>query len=232
MADNYYDGTGVLVLDTVTPIIQALFGGLRLDADYPGNGQAYIARIYEGGDAFWDDIRDNLDQLAEGLGLPPAKEAGDGIAPVLRRWATHFGVENHERLNQLIGHHDFEDTADLESLFLIATCFDDGHGLKAIALEAAWHCSKPRLFEFGGEGLFISREVAVYGSSGLVQELGNELREALVAGKLEDAAATLLSEVNDLLAGIAGDTTRQWLQDRLAHKLLEKSGPPSSPSTA
>lgn len=31
MAQNYYDATGTLVLDKVTPIIKALFGGFNLD---------------------------------------------------------------------------------------------------------------------------------------------------------------------------------------------------------
>lgn len=50
MANNYYDATGVLVLERVTPVITTLFGAFNLDADYPGNGQAYIARIAESND--------------------------------------------------------------------------------------------------------------------------------------------------------------------------------------
>lgn len=45
MANNHYEATGVLVLDRVTPVIRALFGGFQLDADYPGNGDAYIALV-------------------------------------------------------------------------------------------------------------------------------------------------------------------------------------------
>ena len=32
MANNYYEATGVLVLDRVTPVIQALFGAFALAA--------------------------------------------------------------------------------------------------------------------------------------------------------------------------------------------------------
>ena len=45
MANNYYEATGVLVLDRVTPVIQALFSAFALDESHPGNGQAYIAQI-------------------------------------------------------------------------------------------------------------------------------------------------------------------------------------------
>jgi len=228
MANNYHDATGVLILDKVTPIIQALFGGMNLDDNHPGSGEAYIARISEGGDAIWDDIRDNLAQLADGLGLPLQAEGTSSVSAVLRRWAVHFGVQNHEQLNQLIEHHDFEDTADLEALFLIATCFDEGHGLKAIVLEAAWHCDKPRLFEFGGEGIFISREVVVYGSSTRILELGGDIRNALVVGKLEDAVAALASDVGNLLAGISDEATRAVLRTKLAAKLQEQSAFPSN----
>jgi hypothetical protein len=42
-------------------------------------------------------------------------------------------------------------------LFLIATRFDDGHHLTAIQFEGCWYCSKPRLFEFGGNGCYLGR---------------------------------------------------------------------------
>ena len=31
MSNNYYDATGVLVLDRITPVMTALFGGFNLD---------------------------------------------------------------------------------------------------------------------------------------------------------------------------------------------------------
>ena len=39
MANTYFDATGVLVLDRVTPVITTLFGGFKLDEAYPGNGE-------------------------------------------------------------------------------------------------------------------------------------------------------------------------------------------------
>lgn len=64
MANNYYDATGVLLLDRVTPVITALFDGFNLDEAYPGHGEAYVARISEDNDPQWDAIRDNLAELA------------------------------------------------------------------------------------------------------------------------------------------------------------------------
>lgn len=48
MANNYYEATGVLILDEVTPVITALFDAFNLDPDFPGNGQAYIASNPDG----------------------------------------------------------------------------------------------------------------------------------------------------------------------------------------
>ncbi|BGD46986.1 TPA: hypothetical protein ACSQFP_003713 [Pseudomonas aeruginosa] len=56
MANNYYEGTGVLVLNRVTPVIKALFGAFALDENHPGNGQAYIAQIAETNDPRWTDV--------------------------------------------------------------------------------------------------------------------------------------------------------------------------------
>src|SRR3546814_10790690 len=40
MANHYCEGTGVLVLERVTPVIKALFGAFALDQNYPGNGRS------------------------------------------------------------------------------------------------------------------------------------------------------------------------------------------------
>ena len=70
MANNYYEATGVLVLDRVTPVIQALFGAFALDESHPGNGQAYIAQIAETTNPQWPDVLDGLEDLATQLGIP------------------------------------------------------------------------------------------------------------------------------------------------------------------
>lgn len=220
MANNYYDATGVLILDRVTPVITALFGAFRLDATFPGDGEVYIARLSESDDPQWDDVLDGLVKLAKTLEL--SLPAGDelGMQAVLRALTKHFRADNREDLDQLIEHHSFEDTADSEDLFLIATCFDDGHGLAAIKLEGAWHCDKPRLFEFGGEGVFISREIVLYGTSSLALELGNGLREALLEGNLDDAANWLTRDLNRLLSGIRDGDLREAVRRKLARKLI------------
>lgn len=216
MANNYYDATGVLVLDKVTPVITALFGAFKLDADTPGNGEAYIARISEANDPQWDDVLEGLADLAATNGLDlPDRIDGSPIADILHLLATHFDVDDDEELENLIDHQSFEDSADLQALFLIATRFDDGHNLQEIRFEGCWYCSKPRLFNFGGDGSFISREFSVFGASGHVLYVGNRVRQALLIQDLETAANEIFIETRRLLAGISDEAQRQQLQQRL-----------------
>lgn len=219
MANNYYDATGVLVLDQVTPVITALFGGLKLDPSYPGNGEVYIAHIAEESGAHWDDVRDSLIAVARSLGLFPPGEDASAMEDVLDVLSRHFGSDQDEELQHLIEHHRFEDGADLDALFLIATGFNDGHNLSEIRFEGCWHCDKHRLFEFGGDGSFISREFSVFGASGHVLYVGNRIRQALLIQDLESAANELLREARRLLDGIGDETQRQQLQHRLAEQL-------------
>ncbi len=225
MANNYHDATGVLVLDRVTPVITALFGAFNLDESYPGNGEAYIARISESNDPQWSDVLDGLVDLAARLDLPVPDDEDLSIEPVLEMLAKHFGADENTDLQNLLEHHTFDDSADLEALLLIASCFDDGHNLAAIRFEGCWHCSKPRLFEFGGHGCFLSREVTLYGDSSHAMDLGQDLRKALQAGDLDAAAARLALEVVALLAGIHDERTRESLRLRLTERLLTNAAP-------
>ncbi|ASD11638.1 hypothetical protein [Pseudomonas aeruginosa] len=219
MANNYYDATGVLVLNKVTPVITALFGGMKLDPSYPGNGQVYIALISEESGGHWHDVRDKLIELAQSLGLFTTSEGAPSMDDVLDVLARHFGADQDEELQHLIEYHSFEDDVDLSALFVIATRLDDGHGLKEIRFEGCWHCSKPRLFNFGGDGCFISREFSVFGASGHVLYVGNRIRQALLIQELESAANELLAETRRLISGVGDEAQREQLQHRLAEML-------------
>jgi hypothetical protein len=231
MANNYYDATGVLVLDRVTPVISALFGRFRLDPTYPGDGKAYIVRISESHVPQWKDVLLDLIALAAELDLPvPSNdcEAGDdgtdgtddddapSLSVVLDLLASHFGAQQNTELLNLIEHAAFEDDADLDALFLIATCFDDGHKLVAIEFEGCWHCSKPRLFEFGGAGLFLSRELSLFRGSSTAMQLGQALRTAIVANDPAAAATLIAKEAQGVLDAISDYHFRARVADRVA----------------
>jgi len=106
-------------------------------------------------------------------------------------------------------------------LFLIATRFDDGHHLTAIQFEGCWYCSKPRLFEFGGNGCYLSRAVRVISSSSQALQLGDQLRKAIVAADIEEASALLALETINLLAGVSDEPFRMNLRRRVAERLAQ-----------
>ncbi|HCF1530120.1 TPA: hypothetical protein ACRL9G_002090 [Pseudomonas aeruginosa] len=221
MANNYYEGTGVLVLERVTPVIKALFGAFALDASHPGNGQAYIAQIAKTNDPRWTDVLDGLEDLAAQIGILMPDDEELSIPPLLERLAAHFGAEQDGELENLIEHHKFEDSADLEALLLISSCFDDGHHLSAIQFEGCWYSSRPRLFEFGGDGCYLSREVQVFRTSSQALQLGDQLRKTILAADIEEASALIALEAANLLAGINDEQFRLTVRHRVAERLAQ-----------
>ncbi|HHK9608370.1 hypothetical protein UXO16_20105 [Enterobacter hormaechei] len=221
MANNYYEATGVLSLEHVTPVITALFGAFNLDASYPGNGRAFIARIAETNDPQWDDVLERLTALAAQLGISPNSEAESTIEVVLENLARYFQADQDEDFENLIEHHPFEGDADLEALFFIASRFNDGHNLVAIQFEGCWYCSAPRLFEFVGHACFISREVNLFRNSTQALKLGTDLHKALREGDLTEATTCITLEMAGLLAGIQDPNIRRILRQRIAECLLQ-----------
>lgn len=219
MPNHYFEGTGVLVLERVTPVIKALFSPFSLDETFPGIGQAYIARDAECTDPQWSDLFGRLEDLAAQLGVAMPEGSDPSIPPVLERLAEYFGASHDEELANLIEHHSFEHNAELDALLLIATCFDDGHHLTAIQFEDCWYCSRPRLFEFGGKGCYLSRQVDVFRSSSQALELGAELHKFILFSEVDEAATLVVREVGSLLAGINDEEFRVDLRRCVAERL-------------
>lgn len=231
MANNYYTATGVLVLDKVTPVIRALFGGYRMDESYPGNGEVYIARIAEENDPSWDAIYENLQELAAELSLAVPESDDDTdetpVGALLKVLSAHFHTTDNVALRQLIEGDDFDEDVSLEVLLTIATCFEDGHDLKAIKWEGSWNCSRPRLFEFGGHGQYLSKCISANSDSSHALELGENLHTAILYGNLDQAAVHLKNEVLGLLGDIRDDSLRGPIRRRLAKLLLQEGHEPT-----
>jgi hypothetical protein len=222
MTNSDYQMTGVLTLERVTPVMSALFRELRLDAHYPGKGLAYIALTAHGHFPSWNSILIELFQLAAGLGvLPREKEAILDAKRILSALAGHFHVEQDEALQALIEQDSFAEYADLETLFLLATRFDDGHRLAALESEGCWQCGDSKLFRFGGEAHFFSRTVRLYEESHRIRALGGALYLALAKEDLAEAATLLALETARLLGSIQDSPTREAVRQRLLERLAE-----------
>lgn len=222
MSNSYYDMTGVLRLKKVTPIIKALFGGLCLDPDHPGDGEVYFCQISESNSQSWDDVLDELDDVAQSLGIEvPSDDDEPEADRLLHALAKHFGATANEALQSLIEGSTFDNDSDLDSLFVLAQAFDDGHGLKSIRYEGCWHEDKPRLWHFGGNGGLISQSLTIDGSSSGVLRLADEMASALEGQDVQAATEALERHVRYLLGGIDTDATRAALKHNLAKRLLE-----------
>lgn len=232
MADSYYEGTGVLVLQQVTPVIKALFSGFQLDPRYPGNQHVYIAMQSFEGLPEWDNICESLVALAHELELAGIDEDVP-IERLLVQLSEHFLPKRHgvdisatrkafdDVMRTILKSIDFDDTPCLKDLFVLAHLLDDGHGLERIEFEAGITCSKPHLGEFGGDGLFISKEVELHSDSGSATQLGRALLAALKESDAELAAKHLLNDVCDSLNGISCERRRAQVRAALARLLME-----------
>lgn len=220
MANNYFDWTGVLVLDKVTPVIQALFSGADLDATYPGDGEAYICGISEGACLQWDEIHEALIDLAEMLGLDVSEVVDGDLPSCFVLLLNHYGHDA-SVLEDVLDDKSLEndDTPELATLFELARLLDDGHGLRQVRVEGAQYCSKPRLFEFGGDMQFIGEHALIYRHTSA--ELANALSlEAFLAqGDLQRAAMALFSQTERILDSVRDDGVRDQLRGMLASLL-------------
>lgn len=219
MAYNYYDATGVLVLDQVTPVIKALFGAFKLDADYPGDGEVYIAKIAEDNDPTWMDVREGLVDFATSNGGIAISESATDEA-IIKALLGRYGCNEYPALFSI----DEYDSVEPSELFELARILDDGHGLRAIKFEGCWHCSKPRLFEFGGSGSYIGLQYSGFGSSNDPIAFGHAIDKALVANDTVGAAAVIRERIERLLDGVVVSEKKDRLVAALADVITLPSG--------
>ena len=222
MANHDSTTTGLLILDKVTPVINALFGCFNLDANYPGNGSAYIAKMSHDNNTRWEVVCVALATLCQELGLDLPDESEEDISTVLRLLSVHFKVDGDKFLAELIENPSMEanDEAELDELFQVALRFDDGHGLKAIQVEGAWVCSRPLLFEFGGHGIYIGRHFNVASYSNHWPHFGSLMEAALIAGDTGTSAALVKEELLHLVSGVVDDEARSVLIQNVARLVL------------
>lgn len=190
-----------------------------LDPSHPGNGRVYICRLSERNDPQWSDVREGLIRLGSELELNIDNNIEMSVA--LEVFAQRFGTDQRGELKSLIEHHMFEGAADLDTLFWIATLFDDGHGLTEIHFEGCWYCSKPGMFVFGGDGCFLSREVSAFSDSRQACELGPQIRGALLRNQPEFAAEAIAWETRRLIAQINDESQRRSLLQKVLTRLEE-----------
>ena len=214
--------TGVLVVQKITPVIKALFSAFELNENPIKEGEYYIAKLEEAYIS-WDTILGYLLELANDLGLEI--NAGDEIIPpdceeVLDALGTHFNAIDQPDFNHLLESGEFEDEADLNTLFTIAQALDDGHGLKAYKVQSAWHGDKPQVGMFGGSGEYRGVHFCAYGDSTEVIDFGENVNTALQASDVSSASEHITNKVTDILNGITDESVRLQVRNTLLQNLV------------
>lgn len=215
MASTQYDATGVLVLKVITPVIRAIFGVFNLGSAI-NEGEVYIAFVAERSDPTWDGIQSDLAELAVEMGLCANAEDSSAALDLL---FAHFGFADAEWIESIKSLAANCEQVAVEEAFALATQLDDGHGLTAVKFEGAWHCDKPVLFEFGGNGRYCSAVFNMERSSSTALTLGNKVSKHLAAGEVPEAARALSEDILNTLNGITDDAQRAAVTKTIAAKL-------------
>lgn len=222
MANNYEDGTGLLVFDgpaKITPVILGLFGPFGLDSAVGESSEAYIRSSSEEVSPTWRDIHESL---LTALAPEASWTDDDDLYEVLKKEGTKRGGEFGVALAgeaDSAEERDGMDYAGISEVFDLALSLNDGHNLLRLDFEGNFSCSKPRLFEFGGYGIYESRSVSVVMNSSAARRIGALIERAIES---DDGATALAREINSLVAGaVRNDKARDGLRKRLAACLLE-----------
>lgn len=205
MANNYYDGTGALVFKgqpLITPIIETLFScvGMREDTDLVN--ARYVAVVAEDTNTSWDAVLESIQVNAERIGLSLAEDEDEDD---LQTWLYALGEKycpSDIDFDVYVENLDTDNNFDLADLFDLALWFNDGHNLQAIHFEGAWRSDRPRLFEFGGNGFVVSRNISHFASSLQAREFGERIDDAIESQAHVSLVNHMVDEITRLLGCI------------------------------
>lgn len=214
MANNYYQGNGLIHLKMITPIIQALFGVFEVAQH--NEGSAYICKS-ESNISYMGVAECVNDCILDGSvpfeGEEFVKQVFFALAEKLGKLDAVKAYINPDAVFEP------DEDAELEFLFGLAQILDDGHGIKSILFDGAWTCDRPRLGEFGGDGEYVGKAYSVGFGSFTTDHLGPTVNNALLDGDIELAASALTAHFNRVLDGIADASQRIDVAKRIMRKL-------------
>ena len=221
MANTYYDATGVLTFNgpaVITPVIRLLFNPYNLDDESRGDGdtERTIAQCSEEFSYLWDGYLEGLAEDANkliGIAIP---EGSDSVL-ILKTIGLHFGVD----LTGFIEDIDFDGMVGIDSLVTLARLLPDGHNLAGFSLQGAWHCDRPRLWEFGGWCTHQSEQYAIDRSISADLDFARAFGTALVSDRMA-ASELLYRHIAPYFDGIVCQQVRADLRRRVGERLCAR----------
>ncbi|XZG70208.1 hypothetical protein ACTSKR_16405 [Chitinibacteraceae bacterium HSL-7] len=219
MADYYSQWTGVLYLSKITNVIKVMFEGYSVAQRVEATDSVcftYVAYKSEAMEPDWVDLLLKLINVVDSSIQVDDEEPSS----LLRAIGKHFKVES-EALEALIKSIDFYDSPEFTVLFKLAQLFDDGHGLIGYQYEGANTCSRQLVDGFGGFGEFSGTHLRTWSSSHDVKKY-EVINGLLHEEKLGEAAGVLCSMVVRTLNGIADESQKREVTERLAALLMQQ----------
>lgn len=210
MANNYYQATGSLKLNQITPVINALFGVFNVEEI--DNETAYIKQ--DEGDCT------SHEAVAEQICLVMEVAPGDdSFACSLRAMADKVG--KYDEVSEYLSQSELEfapdDSCDLNLLYDLARIMDDGHGLSSLQISGAWTCDKMRLGEFGGDATYIGNNFTLRTGTYIAENLGEFIDRAIGEGDFVKVQSRIFSDLHNMLSGVSNETVRENILAGLAN---------------
>ncbi|RUS67437.1 hypothetical protein CUZ56_01382 [Saezia sanguinis] len=217
---HYYEGTGLLKLAAITPVITALFSPYNLNKATSAQDKTTIAINRKFDNPTWNDVFMNLTALAQSLGYQPDSNTHAEPIHCLSFFTRHFDVKSLDTEYLHIFCEDCEPDMQptLEELFELATHFNDGHNLQSIMFSGVHHCNEPEFGAFHGECIFISHGMTRWLSTENICEYMNGVMTKFALQDLDfmdHLCLALFCELQDALYSLHDQKLIQTVQLKL-----------------
>ena len=228
MTQFYSDTAGTLVIDQLTPVIEALFSNYCLETIPLETGEFVFGAKAEESSLTWQGVNEGLLALTKALNIPVSEKDTGTLIGLL---AEHLEVEDSPLLDGLVGR-EFEDSIqpELGELFDLAQLLNDGHGLKAIKASTAYYSNKMLPGDFGGYGEYVGKHFSVWADSRSAADIGCNVEKALEAGDVDAATQVFGRVVQTLLSNLLDSEMAAIIRARLGNSLLQIDQDGTTPS--
>jgi len=225
MYETLNDGVGILVMEKITPVMEALFGSFHLHKIKREKNKFYISRRSRDPEPTWAQIRDRLSRLMPYFELEqPDKHCVhvvDYFDYMVRQMddSSRFTDDQMFHLVEVLCTVDEECRVDFEQLFKFAMAFDDGHQLKSLSYQSAWHCHKPRLYRFGGDGFYATNDAVISTDTNLAVECAENVCRELGKNDIKEASKYVCNHLGYMLLRVFNKNVRKALIEQIAADL-------------
>lgn len=220
--DMLNNGNGILVMEKITPVIEALFDSFHLQKVKGKKNQFYISRRSKDREIHWSIIKDHISRIIHQFGLNQpdihcihTTDYFEYLLPQMED-SNAFTDDQVLHLADLLMTLDEESRIEFEQLFKLALVFNDGHDLKSLHYQSAWHCHRPNLFHFGGDAVYATKDIQICADTNLIMEFAEKLSNRLEKGDINESSKCVCEYLAQILVGLFDHKMREKLIEQIA----------------